>query len=370
MNESADTRAADGGRFGTTFRNLSQDAIYNEVPMLPLLTFAIFVTPVSTDVESSLTTAGKQIRQLAFDGDAATYFASKGNPKADDHITITFDRIVELKSISVATGPKVDEDELSDGALEVSADGRAFNTVTAFANGMAKVMAPQKARAVRIRVTKDQVFPLAVREVAIESVPAIPTFKFPIEFEIDVADAPEMKEWAEKVVRVCERQYPMICTELASEGFKPTTQIRMSLKTDYNGVAEAAGNRIRGSVKYFTKNPNDIGAMVHETVHCVQLYRQRGMPGWLVEGIADYVRFWKYEPGKAGRVRPEQARYDGSYRTTAAFLAFVSEKYDSKIVTKMNALLREGKYDGETWKTITGKSVEELNQEWRRSLVR
>ena len=51
-------------------------------------------------------------------------------------------------------------------------------------------------------------------------------------------------------------------------------------------------------MKYFKANPDDIGAMVHETVHCVQLYRGRGNPGWLVEGVADYVRFFKYEPGK------------------------------------------------------------------------
>lgn len=91
----------------------------------------------------------------------------------------------------------------------------------------------------------------------------------------------------------------------------------------------------------------------------------RGFPGWLVEGIADFVRFWKYEPGKAGRLQPERARYNGSYRVIAAFLAFASEKYDRKLVNKLNALLREGKYDAGAWKTLTGKSVEELNQEWR-----
>jgi Peptidase of plants and bacteria/F5/8 type C domain len=338
--------------------------------MLPLLTFAMFLSPVSSTVESSLPTNGPHIRQLAYDGDGATYFASKGNPRADDHVTIAFDRIVELKSLSVATGTKEGENGLSDGMLEISTDGKTFQSAASFVNGNAKTTSPRAARAVRIRVTKDQEFALAVREIAIESSPSVPTFRFPIEFELDVADAPEMKAWAEKVIRVCERHYPMICVELASEGFKPTTRIHIALKKNYKGVAEASGNRIRGSVDYFAKNPNDVGAMIHETVHCVQLYRQRNMPGWLVEGIADYVRFWKYEPGKAGRVRPEQARYDGSYRTTATFLAFVTEKYDPKLVTKLNAILREGKYDGETWKTLTGKPIEELNQEWRRSLVR
>ena len=338
--------------------------------MVPLITFAIFCNPVSCTASSSLATDGSNIRQLAFDGNASTAFASKGNPKKNDHLTLAMDRLVEFKSIRVATGTVDGTSALADGVFEVSTDGKTFTPVATFEAGEAKLTTPRTVRAVRIRATKDLNHPLIVREFVIESTPTVPTFQFPIEFEIDVSEAPEMKDWTESVVRVCERHYPMICRELASKGFVPTTQIHLAIKADYKGVAEASGTRIRGSAKYFTKNPNDIGAMIHETVHCVQLYRQRNTPGWLVEGIADYVRFWKYEPGKVGRVRLEQARYDGSYRTTAAFLAFVSASYDPKFVTKLNAVLREGKYSVETWKSLTGKSIEELNQEWRRLLVR
>ena len=185
-----------------------------------------------------------------------------------------------------------------------------------------------------------------------------------------MSDAPEMKAWGEKVVRVCEREYSDICAFLASDGYAPPTQLRMTLKTDYNGVAATYGDRIVGSVKYFKSQPDDVGAMIHETVHCVQQYKGQKTPGWLVEGIADYVRFWRYEPGKAGRLTPERARYDGSYRTTAAFLAFVTQRYDRQAVPKLNAMCREGRYTPEAWRTLTGKSVEELNQEWRQSLAR
>ena len=63
-------------------------------------------------------------------------------------------------------------------------------------------------------------------------------------------------------------------------------------------------------------------------------------------------------------------RYDASYRTTAAFLAYVVETYDRAAVTKLNALLRAGEYDAGVWKQLTGKTDEELNQEWRQSLAR
>ena len=156
----------------------------------------------------------------------------------------------------------------------------------------------------------------------------------------------------------------MICDELMSEGFKPRTQISMALKSDYKGVAAAGGGRITGSVKYFKSHPDDVGAMIHETVHCVQAYRTRG-PGWLVEGIADYVRFFKYEPGKIGKIKSD-AHFDGSYRTSAAFLNFAAEKYDKHLVKKINKAMREGEYREEMWRVLTKKTLKELDDEWRR----
>ncbi len=322
-------------------------------------------------VESTLATEGARIRQFAFDGDANTYYASEKNATKADHLTLRFDRAVRVDSVAVISGKPNGEDSLDAGTIAVSMDGAAFESVAAFEEASASAKGLNRmVKAIRIRPTEDLKHPLVIREIVIASEPKVVTFRYPIEIALDVSDAPEMKEWGDQAVRVCERQYAMICDELASEGFKPPTQIRMMLKSDYKGVAAAGGGRITGSVAYFKSHPGDIGAMVHETVHCVQSYRARGLPGWLVEGIADYIRFWKYEPGKAGRMTPERAKYDASYRTTAAFLAFVTAKYDAQAVNKLNALLRDGKYDPGVWKTLTGKSVEELNQEWRQSLVK
>jgi hypothetical protein len=312
--------------------------------------------------ESSLPTAGGRIRQFVFDGDPNTYFASEGNATKDDHLTLTFDEPVTLHGIDVLVGRP--GDDAAQVLTEVSADGKTFHA----ARGMG--IATLHVRAVRVRPAANRDQPLVVREITIRSEPQVVPFRHPIEFALDVTDAPEMKAWGEKVVRVCEREYPDICTFLASDGYTPPTQLRMTLKNDYAGVAAAGGGRITGSVKYFKSRPDDIGAMVHETVHCVQQYKGRGNPGWLVEGIADYVRFWRYEPGKAGRLLPEKAQYNASYRTTAAFLAFVTDKYDRQAVPKLNAMCREGRYTPAAWRAITGKDVEELNQEWRQSLAR
>ncbi len=79
-------------------------------------------------------------------------------------------------------------------------------------------------------------------------------------------------------------------------------------------------------------------------------------------------RFFKYEPGKIGRLNPNRAKYDGSYRVTAAFLNYVTEKYDKELVKKLNQAMREGEYTEELGKKLTKKTVQELNDEWRASL--
>ena len=72
-----------------------------------------------------------------------------------------------------------------------------------------------------------------------------------------------------------------------------------------------------------------------------------------MEGVSDYVRFFKYEPGKIGPINAQRAHYNSSYRVTAAFLAYLTEKYDPEIVLKLNKLMREGNYKEEIFKELT-----------------
>jgi hypothetical protein len=327
--------------------------------------------PVTASIDTTLSTASGHIRQLAFDGDDATFFVSAQNAGPNDHFTLRLDKPVAVQSIAVATGRPKGGDQLDKGSLEVSSDGKKFEPLAMFADGQARAkLANRKIQAVRIQPAEDLKHPLAIREITITSDPPMVLFKYPVEFTVQVDDAPEMKAWAEKVARICERAYPMINEELKSEGFKPATQVTLTLKRDYGGVAYCSGNQITGSVKFFKAHPDDVGAMVHETVHVVQRYRGPNRPTWLVEGVADYIRFFKYEPGKLGRINASRAHYNGSYRVTAAFLAYVTEKHDKEVVRKVNKALREGQYKDEIFKTLTGKTVQELDEEWRATLRR
>ena len=136
-----------------------------------------------------------------------------------------------------------------------------------------------------------------------------------------------------------------------------------------DGVAATSGTDITCSSEYYEKHPDDVGSIIHELTHVVQQYHSDNCPGWLVEGIADWVRWYTWEPrNKRPHVNPETAKYDGSYQTSASFLDFVEHKYDHKLVKDVNEALRAGKYNDDLWPKWTGHNLDELNTEWIASL--
>ena len=55
---------------------------------------------------------------------------------------------------------------------------------------------------------------------------------------------------------------------------------------------------------------------------------------------------------------------------TAAFLAYLMKTYDKDIVRKLNRRMREGRYEEDLFERLTGKTVQELDDEWRATLRR
>jgi hypothetical protein len=201
------------------------------------------------------------------------------------------------------------------------------------------------------------------------------------EITIDSSRAPDMKQWAEtKLAPVLVDWYPKIVAFLPSDGYAAPQHFKVIIRPG-RGVADTAGTRVNAYVPWLQKETNgqSIGALVHEMVHVVQQYGQAQRnpgatenPGWLVEGMADYVRWYLYEPQSHGAdISPNhvaRVHYDDAYRPTANFLNWVSEKYDKKLVTELNAVLRQGKYEDTFWTQHTGKTVEQLGDEWKAQL--
>jgi hypothetical protein len=203
------------------------------------------------------------------------------------------------------------------------------------------------------------------------------------EFKIDTSQAPDLSEWAEQeLAPVVKEWYPKIAAMLPSEGFEAPKSFDIAITPAMRGVAATRGTSIVCGSSWFRRNLKGEakGAVVHELVHVVQQYgrarRARSVqtPGWLVEGIPDYIRWFLYEPQSRGaEIGPRNvasARYDDSYRISANFLNWVTEHHDREIVPKLNAVLRDGRYDDAIWKQRTGKSLEELGTEWKASVER
>ncbi len=220
--------------------------------------------------------------------------------------------------------------------------------------------------------------------------PAGPVQRHTVEIEdgryrivIDTTEAPDLTEWARgKLAPVVQEWYPRIVGMLPSEEYQAPTAVTIIFR-DMQGVAATSGTRVHCAARWFRGQLKGEakGAVVHELVHVVQQYglarrtnrNATRTPGWLVEGIADYIRWFLYEPETRGAeisaAGLSRARYDASYRVSANFINWVVENHDKDLVRKLNAAARQGGYSETLWKEYTGHTVQELNEQWKQSLA-
>ncbi len=197
----------------------------------------------------------------------------------------------------------------------------------------------------------------------------------------NTSQAPELKEWAEQTLApVLAEWYPRLTNIMTSEGYKAPAKFSVEIKP-MPGVAFTSGTKVVANSNWLQGELKGeaVGALLHEEVHVLQQYGRgrrnnpgaHSPPGWLVEGIPDYIRWFVYEPQSHGadniwmsRLRKLDLRYDAGYRTSANFLDYVSQKYDTNIVTKVNAACREHRDTTEVFRQASGKPLAELNEEW------
>ena len=226
---------------------------------------------------------------------------------------------------------------------------------------------------VRLRVTQSPVCP-AISEVGLFFCPVEQTAAtVPLDvtasgytIRMDASEAPEMAAWAAKVQREVSAMYPKICAALSGNGFKPPQTVSITIKRNMKGVAATGGAKIGLAATWFKDHPDDIGAVMHELTHVAQSWPKYD-PVWLCEGIADYVRFWMYEPvANRPKLNFERDNPRKSYRVTAAFLAYAQEKYDKELVKKINAACRDGVYTDDLFRQLCGKNIDEIWDEMKR----
>jgi len=168
----------------------------------------------------------------------------------------------------------------------------------------------------------------------------------------------------QKMVEAFFRVYPIEVRRFNPKSLRAVTFV---VDPGYHGVAATAEGIIRFDPAYFQQAPGDIDVVTHEAMHVVQDYTIDG-PGWVTEGIADYARY-KYGVDNAGAkwrlplFNTSQSYKDG-YRVTARFFVWLEKGIDPAIVVKLDALMRSGRYEPEAWKRWTGRSIDQLWQEY------
>ncbi len=187
--------------------------------------------------------------------------------------------------------------------------------------------------------------------------------------EFDFSKTPDLEDVAIKAKAAMERWYPRIEAFLATPNMKRPEVVRVVFDPDGEGVAAASGDRITVSAKYMRGHKDDLGMFIHEMTHVIQAYPP-SRHGWLVEGIADYVRDIRFEPARRWqKVDPKRHNYNSGYLVTAQFLFWLERTHDHALVQKLNADLRAGLKDKDPIQKHLGRPVEELWQAYVKEMT-
>ncbi|KAL5561316.1 hypothetical protein UlMin_031063 [Ulmus minor] len=139
---------------------------------------------------------------------------------------------------------------------------------------------------------------------------------------------------------------------------------------DIDGVAFAVNNEIHLSARYVGGYSGDVkseitGVLYHENTHIWQWSGANGQsaPGWLIEGIADFVRLKSgFIPGHW--VKPGGGnKWDQGYDVTARFLDYCNDLRNG-FVAELNKKMRTG-YSDNFFVDLLGKPIDQLWSDYK-----
>ena len=110
-------------------------------------------------------------------------------------------------------------------------------------------------------------------------------------------------------------------------------------------------------------DPADLrGLFVHELTHVAQAYRN-GRPGWMVEGIADAVRYQLSPADDPWRKRqdgipPAKLDYTHGYGEAARLLLWIEAQNHPGLLQQLNDAMKAGRDGAEELKTLTGRDID------------
>ncbi|MBV9085582.1 MAG: DUF4157 domain-containing protein [Acidobacteriaceae bacterium] len=209
---------------------------------------------------------------------------------------------------------------------------------------------------------------------------------------VDASRAPDAQPYVAPVKALLNEWYPKINVLLFGERHRlPFNKIEVIFESNMdsrqprNPLAGASaytkGNVIHVDFGYLRRMRSDYrGLFIHELTHVNQHYKRVEGDGWLVEGIASYVRH-KYfdkdiEPalrlqsdGKARGYPLTSAQltadgYKFGYTIASAFLFWLEQQKDPNIVLSLNEALSKGRYSDKVFLKRCGAPLPQLWSEF------
>lgn len=187
-----------------------------------------------------------------------------------------------------------------------------------------------------------------------------------VKVEVDTTEVPDLAKWGDEAKVLIEEWYPRMVNLLGSEGYVPPARMGLKFKKTDEGVAYTVRDNITVSSHWVEKHPEDTGMVIHEMIHVIQAYPGRSGPGWVTEGIADYLRYAVYE-GRPLSWFPNSADPKGftkGYNMTAGFFLWMENDRAPGIVANLNAHMRKGTYKESLFEEAAGKPLLDLWQDY------
>jgi hypothetical protein len=179
---------------------------------------------------------------------------------------------------------------------------------------------------------------------------------------VDSSVAPELEPYLLAGKAEIERWYPKMAMTLAHPEYVPRNDILLSLENESPAIAYASNGRIVLDTEFARGNQDDLGVFVHEATHILQSYTQQ-VPGWIVEGIADWTREHMYVDRPPSVTPPGD--WDKGYGQSSTFLEWIRTTYEAPdFIKTLNVAANAGTYSDELFVTATGKTIAQLGAEF------
>lgn len=179
---------------------------------------------------------------------------------------------------------------------------------------------------------------------------------------LDYSEAPEFGVWAQgTLLPIVSDWYRVLGDRYAYPSYVPYKSLSIKVDGRYTGAAYTSGSNIVIGADFFRARMYDApGAVLHEVTHVIQGNPNGGtnLPGWVIEGMADYTREHVYND-RAARPATSTETYLNGY-SPAANLLYYAEKYDAGLVKKINVAGWKRTYTDSLFKTLTGRTIAQL----------